>query len=222
MNNALGTLDNIFVYIIYILMSIDQTLQKIDGPTVKSILCIGSIAAFILLFVQNRKLRALKKQLAEEEKWHKIACEDALTGLQNRRAYVSRINELETGKARGLSVHTVMIDIDHFKKINDTMGHQYGDMTLQRTAEYIQSVFQMNNCAVFRIGGDEFAVIATGMTDSQIKSRIEELTGNSIGKLGITLSVGFSKVDFENSKAMESAFEAADKKMYAYKIEHAV
>ena len=225
MNNAFGFINDIFVFVFYILIYLEQSLQKIDGPEAKAIVLLGSLLAplaLLILFIQHKRLRALRKQLGAEEKWHRIAYEDALTGLQNRRAYDERIHELEDEMDRNLSVHTVMIDIDHFKHINDTMGHSYGDTMLRRTARYIQSVFHMESCAVFRIGGDEFAVIATNMADGEINALIENLSRHSADKLGITLSAGCSRVNFENSRAVEVSFEMADRRMYAYKVEHTI
>lgn len=62
------------------------------------------------------------------------------------------------------------------------MSHQFSDVTLQRTAEYVQKVFQMENSTVFRIGGDEFAVITTGMTDGEIAAKLSHssLSGREV------------------------------------------
>lgn len=221
MDNTFGIMGNIMVVIFNILLCIDQTVQKVNDLKPKIILCAGSLLYLLICYVQNKRVRALKERLANAEKWHKIAYEDALTGLQNRKAYADRINALEAEKDHSQPIHTVMIDIDHFKNINDTMGHHHGDLMLRRTAECIQDVFQTKNCSVFRIGGDEFAVITSGMTDREIEDSIECLSRNSVDRLGISLSVGSSRVDFGNNKAIELSFEQADRRMYARKIEHA-
>lgn len=85
---------------------------------------------------------------------------DALTGLNNRREF-DRVFALEIARAQqtGQQLALIMIDIDHFKQINDKHGHQEGDRTLQQVARLIQVVPKRTTDAAFRTGGEEFAVL---------------------------------------------------------------
>lgn len=184
------------------------------------LICLTILAIYAVFFsflVQRKKLGDLNAQLTNEKKWHKIAYSDALTGLKNRMAYIEEINNLEREKSDESTIHAIMMDIDHFKYINDTLGHLQGDKILKQTADYLLQVFGKENYKIFRIGGDEFAVIAINTSDSEIEERYQyiEQTCNQIANC--TISVGFSKVNLEKNKAIESAFEIADSKMYQHK-----
>jgi diguanylate cyclase (GGDEF)-like protein len=90
---------------------------------------------------------------------------DPLTGLLNRREFDRRLDqEMARSRGSGRPLSLVMIDADHFKKINDQLGHQEGDRVLQRLAQLILLVPRRAEDAAFRIGGEEFAVL---MTDTE-------------------------------------------------------
>jgi len=172
---------------------------------------------FVLSLMEKKKLSDLNAQLTREKVWHRIAYEDALTGLKNRMAYIEKINELERKKSEKESIHAIMIDIDHFKHINDSLGHHVGDTTLQQTANYLLRVFQKENYMLFRIGGDEFAVIAVNLPDSEIAERCEYIDQTCKQELACTISVGICKVNPSENKSIESAFKTADRRMYEQK-----
>ena len=83
-------------------------------------------------------------------------------------AFIEKINDLEREKCKKSSIYAIMIDIDNFKQINDSFGHSFGDKTLQQTANYLLHVFPKQQYTVFRIGGDEFAVIAINLSENEI------------------------------------------------------
>lgn len=87
---------------------------------------------------------------------------DSLTGLLNRRAFESRVrtlNAIAPDPARPSWVSMVLFDIDHFKRINDTYGHDGGDLALVKIAELCREACQQNSAGVARLGGEEFAVL---------------------------------------------------------------
>lgn len=92
--------------------------------------------------------------------WHKIAYVDGLTGCANRTAYIEKLNDLERSSLMDHSICVLVFDIDNFKKVNDTKGHMAGDIILKQAAEILMNLFQSEATSVFRIGGDEFAVLA--------------------------------------------------------------
>lgn len=185
---------------------------------VLSITILTVYVVFVLTMLQKKTLSDLNKQLTEEKKWHRIAYEDALTGLKNRMAYMKTINTLERELENKTSIHAIMIDIDQFKRINDTHGHHTGDITLQRTAEYLRNSLSEENYRLFRIGGDEFAAIAIDLSEQEVAEKIEQICKLSTEKIGCSVSIGMCKVNPSNNRALEVAFEIADKKMYQQKM----
>jgi len=96
---------------------------------------------------------------AEEEIW-RSANHDALTGLPNRVLFLRRLEQaLKEARQNGTSVNLLMIDLDDFKDVNDTLGHDAGDMLLKETAERLSGMMREED-TVARLGGDEFAVLA--------------------------------------------------------------
>ena len=186
---------------------------------VLSVSLLAVYAVFVLALLEKKKLCDLNEQLINEKKWHKIAYVDALTGLKNRMAYIETINELEREKSEETPVYAIMIDIDNFKLINDSLGHQMGDQTLQRTAEHLKKHFTKENYKLFRIGGDEFAAIALYLTDEEVAEKLESVSMSCAAEVGCTISVGMSKVNPQNNRALEVAFATADKKMYEQKMQ---
>lgn len=185
---------------------------------VLSVTILTVYVVFVLTMLQKKTLSDLNKQLTEEKKWHRIAYEDALTGLKNRMAYMKAINTLEREMENETSIYAIMIDIDQFKHINDTHGHHRGDIALQRTAEYLQNSLSKENYRLFRIGGDEFAAIAIDLSEHEVAEKIEQICKFSTEKIGCSISIGMCKVDPSNNRALEVAFEIADKKMYQQKM----
>ncbi len=102
----------------------------------------------------ERRQRELQESIREAET-------DPLTQIYNRRAFDERIAQAFQRTMRqgteGLSL--LLVDLDHFKEVNDTYGHGYGDNYLRRTAQALVSVIRKDVDAAFRIGGDEFAVL---------------------------------------------------------------
>ncbi len=180
-----------------------------------SITLVSFYVVFILSIIQRKRLYDLNIKLEKEKKWHKIAYEDVLTGMKNRMAYVEQINAIEREADKYTSIHTVMMDIDNFKNINDTFGHHFGDNVLKKAAESLNKIFEMENYRLFRIGGDEFAVIALDVAEDELREKIGALTNDEFS--GCSFSVGWSKVRLDQNNAMENAFIRADMGMYDMK-----
>ncbi|MDO4798246.1 MAG: GGDEF domain-containing protein [Coriobacteriales bacterium] len=164
-------------------------------------------ASYNLMYEEHhRQTQALKME----------AQTDALTGLLNRGAF-DRVLQRETGDDMAL----LLLDVDLFKDINDTYGHDVGDRVLQRVAHTIAEHFRTTDYAC-RMGGDEFAVIMTKMhgVGRQIVSakldEIAQLLDNPCDDLpGTTLSVGIA---FGSGVSNEtSVYKAADMALYAAK-----
>lgn len=181
----------------------------------------AGVGAFYVVFIsslfQRKHLKELNLQLTEQMHWHDMAYEDGLTGMYNRMAYMERISRLSRDESFADSVYAVMVDIDDFKKINDTIGHHAGDQVLVKAARLLQSVFSEECYEVYRIGGDEFAIIAITDGVENLKERLDTLNNRDADFI-CAFSYGYAKVDFEVNNAMENAFIAADRAMYCQKI----
>lgn len=165
----------------------------------------------------HRQLEAANSQL------QRLATTDGLTGLHNRRAFQERLNEeIERAKRHWYDVSLLMVDIDHFKQVNDLFGHPAGDKVLQRVAHVLE-IHARDYDFVARIGGEEFAVILpkTGEGSSldiaeRLRSRIATIPFP--GRV-ITASVGVATFapQFVPAGATEdgmSLIKAADAALY--------
>ena len=145
---------------------------------------------------------------------------DALTGIGNRGFFDRRLkNEIERAKRLDTQLAMVLIDIDDFKKVNDTYGHQTGDSVLQGLGEALKSSLRRND-VVSRYGGEEFAVLLTNENlDQAVK--IADKARNAIEIMDVhdaprvTVSIGCTA--YLPGEASESFFKRADEALYAAK-----
>jgi diguanylate cyclase (GGDEF)-like protein/PAS domain S-box-containing protein len=177
-----------------------------------------TFAAQVGLSVANIRLReALRSQ----------SIKDPLTGLYNRR-YLTEMLERETRRAirAEQSLGVLMLDLDHFKKFNDTYGHDAGDAILRETASFLSKSIRAEDI-VCRFGGEEFVVIlptadinAAHARAERIRSKVHELTvlhhGQSLGM--ITISIGVAALPLHGTTPKE-LLAAADAALYRAKRE---
>jgi diguanylate cyclase (GGDEF)-like protein len=143
---------------------------------------------------------------------------DELTKLANRRAFEERI---EQRISQGGVFSLLFMDLDGFKNINDTLGHEAGDEVLKAVAEKLRKVFRQYDF-ISRWGGDEFAVLFEGDAEKnldKIKERINNALGSieTEGGLKVGASVGTSVYPIDG-KTKEELMQIADERMYADKI----
>jgi diguanylate cyclase (GGDEF)-like protein len=150
---------------------------------------------------------------------------DPLTGLFNRR-YLEESLEREVARAKrsGTPLGIMMIDIDHFKRINDTFGHAAGDAVLAAVSRRMQSMTRVEDI-LCRYGGEEFVLVMTAASLDTIRERAEMLRegvrrlnigfeGQHIGH--VTISVGIA-VHPDHGETGSQAMEAADTALYRAK-----
>ena len=152
-------------------------------------------SVFYSYFVQVISNEHALRQKAEQEARH-----DFLTGLPNRQSYEERVT-LETARARryGRPLSILMVDIDNFKLVNDTLGHEWGDIVLRKVASQLHNSLR-NVDFVARFGGEEFIIILpeTGLADAlgtadRVRLAIKEAPiETEKGFLAITVSIGVS------------------------------
>jgi diguanylate cyclase (GGDEF)-like protein len=115
------------------------------------------IVTYFLAWRMAVKLDEVQHQLRQQASY------DELTGLRNRRNSMKRLHEefLRAGRS-GDPLSLIIVDIDHFKKINDSHGHPFGDVVLKRVATHLRDMLR-NYDIIGRIGGEEFMVITPGL-----------------------------------------------------------
>ncbi|MDO5703277.1 MAG: GGDEF domain-containing protein, partial [Lachnospiraceae bacterium] len=153
-----------------------------------------------------------------------LAVKDSMTGVRNKTAFVSEYEVLETEIAYGDTPRFgfVMIDMNFLKTINDTYGHEKGDAALKRLADTICTVFDPDH--VYRVGGDEFAVILKGRdleNVEELKDRliscINENAGGDEPWERTSAAVGVAVYDPATDHSADAVFRRADAEMYEMK-----
>ncbi|WP_292744449.1 sensor domain-containing diguanylate cyclase, partial [Methylophaga sp. UBA3595] len=181
----------------------------------------SALAVFVIAIQQNQ----INLTMASRQAWKKAAERDPLTCLSNRRAFMPRLKTEHARAVRtGRSYCLVIWDIDDFKLINDTYGHDYGDVVLKKLADILR-----DNCRDIdfpaRIGGEEFAVILPECSSEEGELALERFRSEvestrfiaPDGKLlQITISIGIAS--FKRSYKSEMALMSdADKALYQAK-----
>ncbi len=156
----------------------------------------------------------------KNKKLLKLVAEDTLTGIKNRRSFDEKIEEILADHKRSPNpVSMLLLDLDYFKKINDSHGHKQGDQVLIDFAQTVKSLIRTTDY-IFRFGGEEFVVIAknsslenAGILGDSIRKFIEE--SPSLSKYNVTVSIGVSEI--EATDDTDSFFRRADKALYEAK-----
>lgn len=159
---------------------------------------------------------------------------DALTGLFNRRIFDTRLSTMARNENGGKAMsedrrqpndsatnYLGIIDIDYFKRVNDDYGHLFGDEVLLWLAQNMRQCFR-NEDSLFRYGGEEFAVLLSGLTQAQAQEAFERfrrtIANTDFPQIGrITVSIGYSCIDKQANPTL--VFGDADKALY-YAKEH--
>lgn len=181
----------------------------------------------------ERKTRELVDALADSnerltranEQLRRHARTDALTGLDNRRGFDEELRRrLTLKRENGRPLALLLIDVDHFKRFNDTHGHQAGDRCLQDVADLLQTSIKEVDAAAARYGGEEFAVLiqgpeahqATAFADS-LREQVAQLrvpTGDT-EDASLTVSIGVAQAALHEDEL--SLIAAADRRLYQAK-----
>tara|TARA_R110002110_G_scaffold278032_1_gene493338 strand:+ start:331 stop:1308 length:978 start_codon:yes stop_codon:yes gene_type:complete len=170
------------------------------------------IISFSMIFALNEKRN--KREL------HEQSVTDELTGIGNRRAFVDRVsNAILFRKRHELKVSLLYVDVDKFKKINDTKGHMAGDQAIINIAQVIKTTIRETD-SVFRIGGDEFVVVAEG-ADLDAASQLAEKIRNEIEARdlvdGCPVTVSMGVAELSDDDTLDSWISRADTFLYAAK-----
>jgi diguanylate cyclase (GGDEF)-like protein/PAS domain S-box-containing protein len=156
--------------------------------------------------------RDISARKVADAKLQHLASHDALTGLLNRRAFEIELERaVAFAKRYDLETALLIVDVDHFKLINDTYGHRIGDAALRRLAELMRGRLRQTD-VIGRLGGDEFAIILSGVEPGQALRVAEEIldvvradrtiavNGNHVP---LTVSAGVSRIGSDDASPGE-------------------
>lgn len=164
------------------------------------------------------QIEQLKFQLAELEM---VATTDLLTGLKNRRGFEDNFERELDRTRRGKSIGGVLvvIDLDSFKAINDTYGHQAGDECLKLVAQILAQEIRVMDTAS-RLGGDEFVLLMTDSTPELLLTRVQNIAWKlnhlnlTWGDKNIAIHASVGMKPYMKGDTAEAIFAEADKSMY--------
>ncbi|QTH63720.1 EAL domain-containing protein [Psychrosphaera ytuae] len=195
-------------------------------------------SAIFLILVRQQQLK-IQRQLSQERKLHKLAYFDSLTGLPNRQSFYESMEKfLSLAKRGNYNAGVMFIDLDRFKRINDTLGHNFGDKVLKEVAERLRhsvrnSDFVARNYDVksfkneiARLGGDEFTVFLSHIDNPEETTVVTQRIIDSVSKpimvdgyeVSVTPSIGIAMYP-ENGLTVQELMKHADVAMYQAKEE---
>lgn len=215
-----------------------------DWPT--TVLCIIGLTLYLVIvanvaYTRNHQLHRVRKQLQLDEQalqkqldeintlqrqLSEQANRDALTGLYNRRYLDSTLErELARCQREGLPLSLMLIDLDHFKRINDTYGHQAGDEVLKQLADMLSAQARSAD-VVCRFGGEEFLLLLPNMPQAVALERAEQwrrdFAANTIVfgefRMQATLSIGLASYPGHGTSP-QALIRSADRALYRAKTE---
>ena len=207
--------------------------QKLGRLLFASTILLGTAACFGVFFIypqlrshvrEEGKLRAMTESLsARSETLEHAALTDSLTGMQNRRYFDDALREyLQEFRRIDRPIGLMILDLDHFKMVNDTHGHDVGDEVLRAVSNCLREFTRYHDVAA-RLGGEEFAVVAPNM-DEQLLVKLAERIRKAIAsltvvsgnvRLKVTTSVGLAVWD--RKETAEDFFRRADRMLYQAK-----
>ena len=199
----------------------------VTGALLATALFFGTFFIYPLIRGQVReegKLRAMTVSLsARSQTLEQAALTDGLTGMQNRRYFDDALREyLQEFRRIDRPVGLMILDLDHFKQVNDTHGHDVGDEVLRAVATCLRGMTRYHD-VVARLGGEEFAVVTPNM-DVELLARFAERIRKAIAnmsimsgnvRLKVTTSVGLAVWDHKESA--EDFYRRADRQLYEAK-----
>ena len=189
----------------------------------------GSLLTVLALLIFQYLIGELLKSKQRGEKLHRIATTDELTGLANRERFRARLDErIASATTTGEMFGVMLLDLDRFKEVNDTLGHHFGDELLRDLGPRLAEVIGADGL-VARLGGDEFAVLPgenTGDADELeaiaglLTACVQQPVGVDEMTLEVGVSIGIARFPRDGDDP-HSLLRSADVAMYAAKEAHA-
>jgi diguanylate cyclase (GGDEF)-like protein len=216
--------------IFYFALILFHPSYELKASSVITMTAVISFGGYIALKVMNRgfeilshlenSIKSSQDLMVSKIMIERMAKTDVLTDMYNHRAFQEYSEDL-LKHSRGTSLHLGVIDIDNFKHINDTFGHQIGDIILRYTAKVIKDQLSEHDFAA-RYGGEEFVVIFTDKSFEETLHRVEDLreyisqmTHQEINDQNITVSIGLNT--YTDNMSKDQWFSGADQALYRAK-----
>ena len=169
-----------------------------------------TVAALILLLARFREM------YGQTRFWREQALTDTLTRLPNRRAFeLALTRELSRAERYGTPFSLVLVDLDRFKQINDTLGHDHGDEVLRRVARFLVEGVRRED-VVARWGGEEFALLLPS-TRASDALRLAERLRQALEDLDLGVTASFGVAEYLPGESEEALFRRADQALYRAK-----
>jgi diguanylate cyclase (GGDEF)-like protein len=171
---------------------------------------------------RTKELESANRKLSE------LSMTDSLTGLANRRDFEKNLSEIwDVSKRKSAYISLIICDIDHFKDVNDTYGHQAGDVVLKNVADVLKSSLKRSTDFVARYGGEEFVIVLfdTGdkgahelcITIQEKLQNMDHFIDQTLSIEPITLSFGINSLIPTTENSSDNLFRLADKALYEAK-----
>ena len=220
----LGGLLMVLIGLLHLGTGLDESIRKAGLP-VPEMQWVWLAVDFLVPLFFLRMAHAFAARDRLEAELAAAAEHDPLTGLPNRAGFQRRALVALAAAARaGQPSVAVMLDVDHFKAVNDGWGHAAGDVVLRGVAHAAQRGLRPSD-ALGRVGGEEFAMVLPGLTPETALPLVERLRGAVTAQVAhpgapshaLTLSAGIAAIETPEPWAMEQGFNAADAALYAAK-----
>lgn len=208
---------------------------EVDRPDMVYTLVATALAHLVGIAETRRMQRTLRKAFAQHEDLRQLSTIDVLTGLANRRAFDERLDAVwQSWQVTGRTPSVLMLDLDHFKKLNDSLGHAAGDVALRMVADAIRGALRKDSDhMVARYGGEEFVVLLPHEEHQVVHAVAERVIaavrGSGVdravvprgverpaGLPPLTISVGIARGRASMQRAAELV-DAADRALYRAK-----
>lgn len=194
---------------IFLFFPLSMGIIQIIVPQIPTV-CVGLTLAYLYVYIDIQDL--------------KISI-DPLSGINNRNQLIKYLSTKIRNDASGENLFLLMIDINKFKKINDTFGHVEGDKAIVKIAETLKKTCSSTNNFVGRYGGDEFIIVCSNSTEEKIKELENRIHSNLFEactaadlEYDLSLSIGYAKYN-ASMKNIQEFIAAADKMLYERKEE---
>lgn len=201
-----GTTQRKVIEIAYSEQQLDAILDKTRHSFVWQLIVIVMVTIIIASIISKWVSRPMH-----------LAYHDSLTGLKNRAAYEEFLQEKRDENA---ALAYLILDLDDFKAINDTYGHDIGDKKLKKMADVLKQ-FEREGDEIFRLGGDEFVIIIPSATVAETEKRVQQLIKrmnqafqNSEPSLSVSIGIAFAP---EHGSQFDDLYKKADMALYAAK-----
>lgn len=210
-------------------LAVFKIFQNMDLEKWESIARESSHWDWIALPLKENELSALKHLQERIKHLAHLTEHDPLTGLANRRAMTKSLDmEIDRCIRSGSSLSVAMLDLDDFKKVNDTYGHPCGDLVLQQFSQVINSEIRKTDLAA-RFGGEEFVILLSGTSlikAQHVLKRIKDKCAELVlqcsldqNSFQLTCSIGLVCFKGKNNIESEDLLQAADQALYQAKAE---